>query len=59
MVAICFAGALEKEKVTSTVAFEIEIDGKVEGEIEFGLFGDVVPKTTENFRALCTGKYSI
>lgn len=41
---------LERETVTSTVAFTIEIDGKIEGDIEIGLFGDVVPKTTENFR---------
>jgi cyclophilin family peptidyl-prolyl cis-trans isomerase len=36
------------------VYFDIAIDGKPSGRIEFELFDDLVPKTAENFRALCT-----
>ena len=38
------------------VFFEIEIGGKSAGKIEMELFADVVPRTAENFRALCTGE---
>jgi cyclophilin family peptidyl-prolyl cis-trans isomerase len=38
------------------VFFDIDIDGKAAGRITFELFADVVPKTAENFRALCTGE---
>jgi peptidylprolyl isomerase len=38
------------------VFFDITIGGKPAGRITFELFADVVPKTAENFRALCTGE---
>lgn len=34
----------------SRVYFDIAIDGAPSGRIEFKLYDDVVPKTTDNFR---------
>ena len=39
-------------KVTKKVFFDITIGGEAAGRIEIGLFGDVVPKTAENFYTL-------
>lgn len=36
--------------------FDITADGEPLGRIEMTLRADVVPKTAENFRALCTGE---
>ncbi|MDA7744513.1 peptidylprolyl isomerase [bacterium] len=36
--------------------FDVTADGEKLGRIEFELKADVVPKTAENFRALCTGE---
>ena len=38
------------------VAFDVRIGEEDAGTIVFELFADVVPKTAENFRALCTGE---
>ncbi|KAG5376324.1 hypothetical protein IGI04_040920 [Brassica rapa subsp. trilocularis] len=41
-------------KVTNKVYFDVEIGGEVGGRIVMGLFGEVMPKTVENYRVLCT-----
>merc|ERR1712050_778418 len=43
-------------KMTSRVFFDMEADGAPLGKIVMELRTDVVPKTAENFRALCTGE---
>ena len=38
------------------VYFDMEIGGEAAGRITMELFASTVPKTAENFRALCTGE---
>ena len=53
IIAQVFASTLDK--VTDKVYFDIEIDNKPAGRITFGLFGETVPKTVENFVSLAEG----
>ncbi|KAI0842471.1 cyclophilin-like domain-containing protein [Hypoxylon sp. FL0890] len=46
-------------KKRSYVFFDVTIGGKPAGRITFELYNDIVPKTAENFRALCTGEKGI
>ena len=41
------------------VFFDITIGGRTTGRVVFELFADVVPRTAENFRALCTGEKGV
>ncbi|CAB4373312.1 hypothetical protein RhiirA5_367011 [Rhizophagus irregularis] len=45
------------EKENPIVFFDISIGNQPAGRMKMELFADVVPKTAENFRQLCTGEF--
>lgn len=52
--------ASEASEVSRPITFfDITIGGRPAGRVIFQLYSDLVPRTAENFRALCTGEKGI
>ena len=55
LIRLCF---IQSQTVEHKVFFDIEIEGGDKGRVVLGLFKET-PKTSENFRALCTGEKGV
>merc|ERR1711977_610272 len=49
----------QRDMPNPVVFFDMTVGGAAAGRIEMELYSDVVPKTAENFRALCTGEKGV
>ncbi|KAM3132412.1 hypothetical protein pb186bvf_015512 [Paramecium bursaria] len=62
LIIVIFSIALAKlsdQTITNKVLINVQIGDKDVGSFELSLFGDIVPKTVENFITLCSsGKYN-
>lgn len=47
----------EQKQANPVVFFDISIGGQEMGRMKMELFADIVPKTAENFRQMCTGEF--
>ncbi|CAA0832146.1 Peptidyl-prolyl cis-trans isomerase CYP63 [Striga hermonthica] len=54
-----FWSRMMKKLKNPLVYLDVSVDGGTADRIEIELFADAVPKTAENFRALCTGEKGV
>ncbi|GAX82175.1 hypothetical protein CEUSTIGMA_g9603.t1 [Chlamydomonas eustigma] len=54
-----FESELIAAEVTDKVYMQIKIGSEVVGKMLIGLYGSLVPKTVQNFKALCTGEKGV
>ena len=53
------AGTVDEDTYNPRCFMDLQIGGRRAGRLVFELFADIVPKTVENFRCLCTGERGI